>query len=71
VSSIEESSSVKSKPVPSLDSTNEPSPEPRTPKERVIYPLEFPIEFGDYGNTLKLFRHEKLTRPIEEVPPLK
>jgi len=33
LSSVEESSSVKSKPVASLDSIYEPSPEPRTPKE--------------------------------------
>jgi hypothetical protein len=69
MSSIEESSLVESKPIASLDSTNEPSPEPRTPKERVIYPLEFPIKFGDYGNTSKLFRHEKLTQPPEEASP--
>jgi hypothetical protein len=40
-----------------------------TPKERVIYPLEFPIEFRDYGNTSKLFRHEKLAQPPEEASP--
>jgi hypothetical protein len=69
MSSVEEYSLVESKPIASLDSTNEPSPEPRIPKERVIYPLEFPIEFRDYGNTSKLFRHEKLTQPHEEVFP--
>jgi hypothetical protein len=37
MSSVEESSFVESKPIASLDSTNEPSPEPRTLKERVIY----------------------------------
>jgi hypothetical protein len=69
MSSVEESSLVESKPIASLDSTNETSPKPRTPKERVIYPSEFPIEFGDYGNTSKLFRHEKLTQPPEEASP--
>ena len=49
--SVEESSPVKSKPIPSLDSTREPSPKPRTSKERLIHPSEFPIEFEDYGNT--------------------
>ena len=53
MSSFEEPSSAKSKLVPSLDLTVEPSPEPRTPKERLIHPLEFPIEFEDYGNTSK------------------
>jgi hypothetical protein len=67
--SVEESSLVESKPIASLDSTNEPSIEPRTLKDRVIYPLEFPIEFEDYGNTSKLFRHENLTQPPEEASP--
>ena len=67
--SVEESSLVESKHVPSLDSTNEPSPEPRTPKERVIYPSEFPIKFRDFGNTSKYFGHVKLTCPSEEVTP--
>ena len=53
----------------SLDSTNKPSPKPRTPKERVIYPSEFPIKFEDFGNTSKYCGHEKLTRPSEEVSP--
>jgi hypothetical protein len=69
MSSVEESSLVESKPIASLDTTNEPSPEPRTSKERVIYPSEFPIKFRDYGNTLELFRHEKLTQPLEEASP--
>ena len=69
MSSIEEASLVKSRPVPSLDSTNEPSPEPRTPKERVIYPSEFPIEFGDFVNTSEYFGHKKLTRRSKEVSP--
>ena len=69
MSSVEESSLVESKLVPSLDSTNEPSPEPRTPKERVIYPSEFAIEFGDFDNTSKYFGHKKLTRPSKEVSP--
>jgi hypothetical protein len=37
-SSVEESSPVESKPLASLDSTYEPSPKPRTPKERVMHP---------------------------------
>jgi len=69
MSSVEESSLVKSKHVASLDSTHELSPEPRTPKETLIHPSEFPIEFGDYGNTLKYFGHEKLTCPSKEVSP--
>ena len=69
MSSIEEASSVESRPIPSLDLTNEPSPKTRTPKERVIFPLEFPIEFGDFSNTSKYFVHKKLTRPSEEVSP--
>jgi hypothetical protein len=48
-SSVEESSSVESKPLAFLDLTLESSPEPRTLKERVIHPLEV------YGNTLKHF----------------
>jgi len=69
MSSVEEASSVESRPVPSLDSTNEPSPKPRTPKETMIYPSEFAIEFRDFGNTSKYFGHEKLTRPSKEVSP--
>ena len=69
MSRVEESLSVESKLVPSLDLTNKPSPEPWTPKERVIYPSVFPIDFGDFGNTSKYFGHEKLTRPSEEVSP--
>ena len=53
MSSVEESSLVESKPIPSLDSTHEPSPEPQTPKERVLYPLEFFIKFEDYGKYLE------------------
>jgi hypothetical protein len=59
MSSFEEPSSTESKLVPSLDSTDESSPEPQTPKKRVIHPLEFTIEFEDYGNTSKLSQHEK------------
>ena len=69
MSSIEEASLVESRPVPSLYSTNEPSPEPRTPKKGVIYPSEFSIEFGDFGNTSNYFGHKKLTRPSKEVSP--
>jgi hypothetical protein len=53
MSSVEESSLVESKHVPSLDSTREPSPESRTTKKRLIHPSEFPIEFEEYGNTSK------------------
>jgi hypothetical protein len=63
MSSVEESPSVESKYVASLDSTHEPTPEPQTPKERLIHPSEFPIEFRDYGNTSKLFQHEKHLHP--------
>ena len=51
MSSFEEPSSAESKPISSipLDSTHEPSPEPQTPKERVIHPSEFPIKFEDYS----------------------
>ena len=62
--SVEESSLVESKPIPSLDSTDEPSPEPRTPKEGVLHPSEFPIKFEDYGNTSKLSWHEKHTKEV-------
>ena len=65
--SVEESSSVVSKPLPSLDSTFVPSPEPQTLKEQVIHSLEFPIELEDYGNTSKLLWHEKLMFPSKEV----
>ena len=69
MSSVEESSLVEAEPVTSLDSTHEPSPEPQTSKERLIHPLEFPIEFENFVNTLKLSWHEKLTHPPEEVSP--
>jgi hypothetical protein len=68
--SVEKSSLVESKHIPSLDSTREPSPEPRTPKERLIHPSEFPIKFGDYGNTSKYLGHEKLTFPFEKDSPM-
>jgi hypothetical protein len=67
MSSVEESSLVKSKQIAFLGSIYELSPGPRTPKERLIYPSEFPIKFRDYGNTSKYFRHEKLSHPFEEV----
>ena len=35
----------------------------------MIYPLEFPIEFGDFGNTLKYYGHQKLSCPSKEVSP--
>jgi len=69
MSSVEESSLVKTKHIPFLGSTREPSPEPRTPKEQVIHRSEFPIEFRDYGNTLKYHGHEKLTLPSKEDSP--
>jgi len=64
MSSVKESSSIKTKHIPSLGLTHEPSPEPRTPKERVIHPSEFPIEFKDYGNTSKLSFHKKSTKEV-------
>jgi hypothetical protein len=69
MSSVEESSSVETKHIPSLGLTHEPSPEPRTPKKRVIHPSEFPIEFGDYGNISKYCGHKKLIFPSEEDSP--
>jgi hypothetical protein len=66
MSSVEESSLVTSKLVPSLGLTCEPSPEPRTSKEIMLHPSKFPIEFKDYGNTSKLSWHEK---NIREVSP--
>ena len=72
MSSIEESSLVESKPIPSLDSTHEPSPEPRTLKERVLHPSEFPIKFEDYGNTSKISKQEKRTKEVSpKVEPSK
>ena len=72
MSTVEESSSVKSKHVPSLDLTHEPSPEPRTLKERLIHPSEFPIKFKDYGNTSKISQHEKRTKEVSpKVEPSK
>ena len=65
---VEESSSVESKPLASLDSTYEPSPKPRTPKERLGHPSVFPIKFEDYGNTSKVSQHEKHTHPPEVSP---
>ena len=64
MSSVEESSSSESKPVAYLDSTHESSPKPRTPKERVLHPSEFPIKFKDYGNTSKISWHEKHTKEV-------
>ena len=69
MSSFEEPSSAESKLVPSLNSIVEPSPEPQTPKEKVIHPSEFAIKFEDYGNTLKYSWHEELTHPFEEASP--
>jgi len=64
MTSVEETSSVESKHIPSLDSTYEPSPEPQTPKETMLHPSKFPIKFKDYGNTSKLSWHEKNMREV-------
>jgi len=64
MSSVEESSSVETKHIPSLGSTLEPSPEPRTSKERIIHPSEFPIKFEDPGNTSKLSWHKKHSKEV-------
>ena len=64
MSSVEESSLVESKPITSLDSTLKPTPEPRTLKQTMLHPLEFPIKFEDYGNTSKLSWHEKHTKEV-------
>jgi hypothetical protein len=70
--SVKESSPVESKPIPSLDSTHEPSPKPRTLKERLIHPSEFPVKFKDYGNTSKISQHEKRTKEVSsKVEPSK
>jgi hypothetical protein len=72
MSSIEESSLVESKPIPSLDSTNEPSPKPQTPKERILHPSEFPVKFEDYGNISKISRHKKHRKEVSpRVEPSK
>ena len=71
MSSVEETSSVESKLVPSLDSTNEPSPEPRTPKERILHPSEFLIEFEDSGNTSRHFWHNPHEVAFPKVEPSK
>jgi hypothetical protein len=70
--SVKESSPVESKPIPSLDSTHEPSPKPQTLKERLIHPSKFPVKFEDYGNTSKISRHEKHTKEVSsKVEPSK
>jgi hypothetical protein len=55
MSSFEEPSSSKSLPLPSLDSTIEPSPKPRTSKEGMLHPSEFAIKFNNYGRTSNLY----------------
>ena len=65
MSSVEESSLVESKTIPTLDSTHEPTPEPQTLKERLIHPSEFAIEFRDYSNTSKYIWHN----PYKEASP--
>jgi hypothetical protein len=66
MSSHESLSTAKSElsPFTSQDSSVEPSPEPRTPKEEEIQPLEFSSQFGDdpsrnIRNTSNHLRHEK------------
>ena len=72
MSSVEESLLVESKPLPSLYSTHELSPKPRTLKEIVLHPSEFPIKFKDYGNTSKISRQEKHTKEaLPKVEPSK
>jgi hypothetical protein len=62
MSSVEESSFVESKPIPSLGLTYEPSLESRAPKKTMLHPSEFSIKFEDYGNTSKISQHEKRTK---------
>jgi len=64
MSIVEESSLVESKLIPSLGSSYEPPPEPRTPKETILHPLELLIRFEDHGNTSKISRHEKHTKEV-------
>jgi hypothetical protein len=61
MSSFEEPSSAKSLPSPFLDLTVEPSPESRTPKEGILHPSEFLVEFEDYGRTSNLSWHKEKT----------
>jgi hypothetical protein len=69
MSSVGESSSVETKHIPSLSLTYEPPPKPRTLKERVINPLEFPINFKKYGRTSSLSWHEENIFLSKEVAP--
>jgi hypothetical protein len=69
MSSFEEPSSAESLPSPSLDLTIEPSPEPRTPKEGMLHPLEFLIKFEDYGRISNLPWYEENTFLSKEVSP--
>jgi hypothetical protein len=70
--SVEESSFVESNHIPSIGSTYEPPLEPRTLKEIMLHPSEFPIEFEDYGNTSKISQHEKHTKEVSpRVEPSK
>jgi hypothetical protein len=62
--SVEESSFVESNHIPSIGSTYEPPPKPRTPKETMLHPSYFPIEFEDYSNTSKISQHEKHTKEV-------
>lgn len=73
MSSFEEPSSAESLSSPSLDSSDEPSPEPRTPEERILHPSEFPIKFEDYCNTSNLSWHRNRTtnKVLPRVKPSK
>jgi hypothetical protein len=48
---------------------HEPLPEPKTPKEGVIHPLEFPIKFEDHRRTLNLLWHKENISLSKEVSP--
>jgi hypothetical protein len=68
--SVGEFSLGESNHIPSIVLTYDPPPEPQTPKEQVIFPSEFPIEFKDHGNTLKIPRHEELAHPRVVSPKI-
>ena len=72
---VEESSLVESKPIPSLDSTHEPSPEPQTPKERLIHPsdssFEVPYRIRGLWQYLKTLWAQKSLHVLLRKFPLK
>jgi hypothetical protein len=68
MSSFEEPSLAEYLPLPSLDSTHEPSSKPETSKEGVIHPSEFSIEFEDYGRALDLPWHKENTFFLRKSP---